>query len=706
MADITGTNGDDILTGTGDPEVICGFAGNDRLFGGGGSDFLDGGPGADLLDGGDAGPSGNIATYLSARTGVHATLRNPSENTGDAAGDTYINIQRLEGSNFDDILHGNSRDNGLSGRSGDDILDGGGGGDRLFGGLGLDSASYMFALTGIVASLANPSENTGEADGDAYDSIENLLGSNFNDRLTGDDRHNFLAGNGGDDQLVGGAGNDTLDGGVGSNILAGGVGVDTVDYSTASAAVFVLLEQAFGFGGGRSDLYTDIENVIGSAFDDELLGDSVDNDIRGGLGNDKLDGGLGADLLDGGAGSDQIDGGLGNDKLDGGLGNDKLEGGFGADLLDGGAGADAMFGGAGDDVYIVDAAGDVTTENAEEGTDTVRSHIDWTLGAEIERLELHFLGNLSGTGNTLANTLVGNERVNTLNGLGGADLMQGLRGNDRYFVDNVADTVVETEGEGTADRVLTSVSYALGAAAQVEILSTTNAAGVGAINLTGNNFVQTIIGNAGANTLNGLGGADLMQGLGGNDRYVVDNAADVVVEAVGGGTDRVLTSVNYSLDPGVEVEILSTNNANATTALKLAGNAFANAIVGNSGNNFINGASGSDTLTGWVGDDIFMFNTALGASNVDTITDFTVVDDTIRLDNAIFTSIAGTGVLTAAQFTANASGTAQDASDRIIYETDTGKLIYDSNGSAAGGAVQFALLDAGLALTNADFFIV
>jgi Ca2+-binding RTX toxin-like protein len=101
-----------------------------------------------------------------------------------------------------------------------------------------------------------------------------------------------------------------------------------------------------------------------------------------------------------------------------------------------------------------------------------------------------------------------------------------------------------------------------------------------------------------------------------------------------------------------------------------------------------------------------MFNTAIGAGDVDTITDFNVANDTIRLENAIFTAIAGAGVLSAAQFIANASGTAQDASDRIIYETDTGALIYDSNGSTAGGAVQFALLDAGLALTNADLFIV
>jgi Ca2+-binding RTX toxin-like protein len=101
-----------------------------------------------------------------------------------------------------------------------------------------------------------------------------------------------------------------------------------------------------------------------------------------------------------------------------------------------------------------------------------------------------------------------------------------------------------------------------------------------------------------------------------------------------------------------------------------------------------------------------LFNTALGASNVDIVTDFNVAADTISLENAIFTAIVGTGTLTVAQFTANASGIAQDASDRIVYETDTGKLFYDSNGSAAGGAVQFAVLDSGLTITNADFRII
>ena len=108
-----------------------------------------------------------------------------------------------------------------------------------------------------------------------------------------------------------------------------------------------------------------------------------------------------------------------------------------------------------------------------------------------------------------------------------------------------------------------------------------------------------------------------------------------------------------------------------------------------------------------MGNDQFLFNTALNAStNVDTITDLSVVEDTIQLENAIFVSLTGIGTLKAAQFVATVSGVAQDASDRIVYETDTGKLSYDSDGSGAGASVQFALLGAGLALTNADFLMV
>ncbi len=149
------------------------------------------------------------------------------------------------------------------------------------------------------------------------------------------------------------------------------------------------------------------------------------------------------------------------------------------------------------------------------------------------------------------------------------------------------------------DRVYASVSYQLAAGAEIEIVNTASNGGTGAINL---------VGNAGINIINGLGGVDTMNGLGGNDRYYVDNAADVIVEAAGGGTaDRVLTSVDYSHKSGVEVELLTMTNAAGTTALKLAGNSLANTLLGNAGNNLLNGSTGAETLTGLGGNDIVLF---------------------------------------------------------------------------------------------------
>ena len=122
--------------------------------------------------------------------------------------------------------------------------------------------------------------------------------------------------------------------------------------------------------------------------------------------------------------------------------------------------------------------------------------------------------------------------------------------------------------------------------------------------------------------------------------------------------------------------------------------------------NVINGHLGNDTLTGGFGDDTFVFNLALNAStNVDTISDFASSDDTIQIDNAVFTGLS-TGTLAAAAFVSNTTGNAGDASDRIIYETDTGNLYFDADGTGAGAKVLFAKLDPGLALTNADFVVI
>ncbi len=221
--------------------------------------------------------------------------------------------------------------------------------------------------------------------------------------------------------------------------------------------------------------------------------------------------------------------------------------------------------------------------------------------------------------------------------------------------------------------------------------------------MTGNELSNTLIGNAGVNFLVGRGGADVMSGFLGNDRYVVDTALDRANEAVGQGSDRVYALSNYVLPAGSEIEKLTTINPTSTYAVSFVGNAFANTIEGNAAANPLNSAGGSDTLTGFGGSDTFRFTTALGPSNVDKITDFSVLADTIHLENAVFTGVPAGG-LNADAFHTGAA--AADAEDRIIYNKTTGALIFDTNGNAPGGAIQFAKLATGLALTSADFVVI
>src|SRR5262249_51165074 len=161
-------------------------------------------------------------------------------------------------------------------------------------------------------------------------------------------------------------------------------------------------------------------------------------------------------------------------------------------------------------------------------------------------------------------------------------------GDDTYFVDNAKDVIVEAVGGGT-DSVRASVSFVLKAGVEVEDLYA-NAGNTG-LRLTGNEFANHIHGGAGADTINGKAGADVMTGMGGNDKYYVDNAADVVTEATGGGTDTVYTSVNYALQAGSAIENLRADVTGAQ-ALRLTGNELANHIYGGDGRDFLTGGSG------------------------------------------------------------------------------------------------------------------
>ncbi|MFN3390034.1 MAG: hypothetical protein ACK40O_14020, partial [Allosphingosinicella sp.] len=204
--------------------------------------------------------------------------------------------------------------------------------------------------------------------------------------------------------------------------------------------------------------------------------------------------------------------------------------------------------------------------------------------------------------------------------------------------------------------------------------------------LTGNALANRLSGNHGANRLDGGAGADVMNGYRGDDIYIVDDIGDVVQEFDPlGGNDTVLASVSYRLS-GTQVETLRlTGNA----AIDGTGHNGANTVVGNDAANRLYGKLGNDVLEGGGGADGFMFDTALSAtSNVDTIVDFSVADDTIHLSRSVFKAIAADGTLAESAFRTGTA--AQDADDRIVYDGATGRIFYDADGSGAGAAVLFA----------------
>ncbi len=205
-------------------------------------------------------------------------------------------------------------------------------------------------------------------------------------------------------------------------------GIKRIDSRLNSGHLFV--------DGSARDLALTIDGSRGS---DRLIGTKVADILRGQQGNDilfgngggdTLDGGAGADRLNGGAGADRMSGGAGDDRMNGGAGADWMNGGAGADLINGGTGADRMSGGAGDDTFIVDNVGDRVIEAAGQGNDIVRSSVSFDLGVGLERLTLIGGGNIDGTGNALANVIIGNSGNNVLSGGAGDDILSGGEGND------------------------------------------------------------------------------------------------------------------------------------------------------------------------------------------------------------------------------------------------------------------------------------
>ncbi|MFN0191797.1 MAG: calcium-binding protein [Aestuariivirga sp.] len=516
MAVITGDNGNNTLYGTRGFDIIYGLEGDDSLFAFESDDILIGGPGADYLSGGGS-IYGDFASYVTATSGVVADFLFPWDNAGDAAGDTYFEVEHIIGSDYDDalggdndpnIINGGAGNDFLAGRggadelfggAGDDRLNGGEGADRLNGGTGHDVAEYVNSVFGVFVDLEWVGVG-GDADGDTYADIEEVAGSKFGDVVNGDSLGNLLYGL------------------LGNDILRGRGGFD---------------------------------GLFGGAGDDELAG---------GDGNDQLFGEEGSDRLNGGEGDDQLIGAAGNDRLVGDAGNDSLFGGIANDVLDGSAGMDQMLGEAGNDLYYVDSAGDVVDEGlaGSDGNDQVIASISFSLAnpvvvrGAVEDLFLSGTADLNGAGNDLNNLLVGNYGRNALSGgagndhllalLGddvltggsGVDTLLGGLGNDIYTVD-AANEANETDGDGI-DTVRSTVSYGLGAGLEsLYLLGTAN------INGAGNALGNRMIGSAGNNVLIGRLGRDVMTGNAGNDRFAFNSTAE---SGVTSATRDIITDFN------------------------------------------------------------------------------------------------------------------------------------------------------------------
>ncbi|MBL8383260.1 MAG: calcium-binding protein, partial [Burkholderiales bacterium] len=575
-------------------------------------------------------------------------------------------------------LTGNTQANRLAGGGGDDTLDGGAGSDTLVGGAGADR------LIGDGTAVAEVSGQDGD-----YILVDYQGSIRVLDRVAGRD---------GFDHLTGVA---TLRYASGAATVSLGYARNPLDYIAAYPdlmAAFQASENAgyqhltqAGVAEGRTITFDPIGYLnanpdLAAAFgsnttDTAVLRAATTHYIITGAGEAR-----GATLL-------------------GGAGYDIVRGGAGGDWLDGKGGADDMTGETGNDTYVVDHAGDIVNEAAGAGVDTVRAGIAYTLGAAVENLTLTGTASLAGTGNALANLLLGNSGANhlagqdgddTLDGGAGADTLEGGAGNDTYWIDNAADQVVETS-VGTWDQVYTAVSRAFDPG--IDAMLAVNGSGAA---LTGNGDPNVLFGSSDANVNTLTGGA-------GDDHYHLDGG-DVVVEADGGGTDTAYSWASLSLAAHVEHLALGgpyvANGTGNSLANQLTGNAQANILDGNGGADTLAGGAGNDTLIGGSGADRFDFRSTPDAlGNFDVIEDFVAGTDKIGLDHAVYAQLAA-GSLGAGNFVANPTGSAADANDVVLFNTTTGQLAYDADGSGAGVAVPFAVLLGQPVLTAADFAVL
>jgi Ca2+-binding RTX toxin-like protein len=312
MAIINGDNNNNFILGTADPlDIIHGW---------GGDDYIIGGQGADWIYGDTNGTYGDTASYTDSSQGVTIFMETANPYGmgfgGTAQGDRLYGIENVSGSAHSDSLFGDANDNKIHGNGGDDTLKGGGGADTLNGGFGIDTASYVNATSAVFIDLINGNGHWDEAEGDTLSSVENVVGSDYNDHLWGNSVANELIGGEGHDSLKGGGGADVLKGGLGNDTMQGGEGND--DYYVDSQ-LDVITEYAGVSDGNNDRVFVTVDNYVLTAANVETVsltagnaitvtGSSQNNTIIGNAQHNVINGGgnsaVGGDSLTGGGGFD------------------------------------------------------------------------------------------------------------------------------------------------------------------------------------------------------------------------------------------------------------------------------------------------------------------------------------------------------------------------------------------------------------------
>lgn len=693
----TGTAGDDRLLGNDFADTLSGGAGRDYIWGGVGADKLTGGTGADRFAYIDIKEAGDTITDFSAKDGDVIDLSAMAHHynwTGDVFAKGYV---RFLASGANTLVQVDT--------------DGGANNFVTLATLtGVAASSLTASAVSLNVVVTDYSASTVASGVKLTDTL--LTSAVASSRLTGGAGDDVLTGGAANDRLDGGAGNDILIGGGGADVLIGGTGFDYASYQTATGGVLAnLLTPGMNSGDAAGDTYSQIEGLIGSNYDDQLIANHGATKLYGGAGNDYLLGLDGADTLYGGSGNDTIYGGTGNDILNGGSGNDTLDGEQGYNTLTGGAGADRF------QFSVVDNQKDIITDfSGKDGDYIDLSVLASTYGWQGNLLANGYVRFVASGSDTLlqvdtdggANSFVTLAVLNGVNpasltaGTVGADYVARIYGNAAGVGGSSADDLLPTGTPLAPTPPNTGVSLKLTGTSGNDTLS----GGAGDDRLDGKGGDDILIGGAGADALTGGAGTDLasyqtaQQGVLASLRDSGMNTGDaagdtyVQIEGLMGSeyADQLFAAATASTiyGGGGDDYIQGYDGAN-----KLYGDDGNDAIYGGKGNDILDGGAGNDwldgegghdTLTGGAGADYFAFTVNDGQK--DTITDFVHGQDVLAISRAGF----GLGDTASLNMVANKSVMTAGVA-AFYFDSGQHTLYFDADGKGGASPVAVVVLN-------------